>query len=343
VAQLKNQQTKKSNRTQQVSEDFPTIRAFKSSLASMGIGGGKDSTDYSSQEHYLINTFIKNFNREFKAAKAGEEIDASKEDQAPVAKTAGASAFDDMANQLTAKADAKPGNQAFGNMADQLSKGSGQQDADGDGKPDDTTAQAQQSAQSQKPSGVFADPSEFQKQWEAYKEAGGSFTPALKQALNNIWMRSGGLTTDADQVRAKQKPDASIQSQAGQDVGQAAAQRNAQRAAQQQAAEQPYKRKTFNFNEGKKQVVEYDKSKNIERVFYAKLPDGQKVYARVASKDQIDRLNQKYADADIKMFDFNRPEVQEWLESRRINLRKFIPGTVQVMGGLAESKKKKKL
>jgi hypothetical protein len=36
------------------------------------------------------------------------------------------------------------------------------------------------------------------------------------------------------------------------------------------------------------------------------------------------------------MFDFNRPDIQKWLEARRINLRKFEPGMVQTMGNVTE-------
>jgi hypothetical protein len=119
---------------------------------------------------------------------------------------------------------------------------------------DQVATQDQQTQQPQTAGGVWADPTSLEKQWEDYKAAGGKFTPALKQALNSIWMRAGGVETDADQVRAKKQADPSIQAQAGQDVGQAAAQRNAQRAQQAQQAQQPYQRKKFNFNENKKQA-----------------------------------------------------------------------------------------
>jgi hypothetical protein len=119
---------------------------------------------------------------------------------------------------------------------------------------DQVATQDQQTQQPQSAGGVWADPTSLEKQWEDYKAAGGKFTPALKQALNSIWMRTGGVETDADQVRAKKQADPSIQAQAGQDVGQAAAQRNAQRAQQAQQAQQPYQRKKFNFNENKKQA-----------------------------------------------------------------------------------------
>jgi hypothetical protein len=69
-----------------------------------------------------------------------------------------------------------------------------------------------------------------------------------------------------------------------------------------------------------------------EILFYAKLPNGQKVYARVKDAEQLDNLQQQYRDAEIKTFDYQRPDVIKWLESRRINLRKFVPGMVQTMG-----------
>ena len=71
---------------------------------------------------------------------------------------------------------------------------------------------------------------------------------------------------------------------------------------------------------------------SVDQLFYAKLANGQKVYARPADQKQIDQLQQQYAGAEIKLFDFNRPDVQKWLEARRVNLRKFVPGMVQTMG-----------
>jgi hypothetical protein len=68
-----------------------------------------------------------------------------------------------------------------------------------------------------------------------------------------------------------------------------------------------------------------------EILFYAKLPDGSKVYARVKDEEQWADLQQKYRGAEIKTFDYNRPDVLDWLEARRINLRKFTPGMVQTM------------
>ena len=74
-----------------------------------------------------------------------------------------------------------------------------------------------------------------------------------------------------------------------------------------------------------------------EILFYAKLPDGPKVYARVKDAEQLGDLQQQYRGAEIKTFDYNRPDVIKWLESRRINLRKFVPGMVQTMyEGVAE-------
>jgi len=77
-----------------------------------------------------------------------------------------------------------------------------------------------------------------------------------------------------------------------------------------------------------------------EILFYAKLPDGSKVYARVKDEEQWADLQQKYRGAEIKTFDYNRPDVLDWLEARRINLRKFVPGMVQTMYESAEEKQR---
>ena len=68
-----------------------------------------------------------------------------------------------------------------------------------------------------------------------------------------------------------------------------------------------------------------------EILFYAKIPDGSKVYARVKDEEQWAKLQQQYRGADIKTFDYNRPDILDWLEARGINLRKFTPGMVQTM------------
>ena len=68
-----------------------------------------------------------------------------------------------------------------------------------------------------------------------------------------------------------------------------------------------------------------------EILFYAKLPDGSRVYARVKDEEQWARLQQQYRGAEIKTFDYNRPDILNWLEARGINLRKFTPGMVQTM------------
>lgn len=77
-----------------------------------------------------------------------------------------------------------------------------------------------------------------------------------------------------------------------------------------------------------------------EILFYAKLPDGSKVYARVKDEEQWADLQQKYRGAEIKTFDYNRPDVLDWLEARRINLRKFVPGMVQTMYESTEEKQR---
>ena len=68
-----------------------------------------------------------------------------------------------------------------------------------------------------------------------------------------------------------------------------------------------------------------------EILFYAKLPDGSKVYARVKDEEQLGNLQQQYRGAEIKTFDYQRPDILSWLEARGINLRKFTPGMVQTM------------
>jgi hypothetical protein len=68
-----------------------------------------------------------------------------------------------------------------------------------------------------------------------------------------------------------------------------------------------------------------------EILFYAKLPDGSRVYARVKDEQQLGNLQQQYRDAEIKTFDYQRPDILSWLEARGINLRKFTPGMVQTM------------
>ena len=68
-----------------------------------------------------------------------------------------------------------------------------------------------------------------------------------------------------------------------------------------------------------------------EILFYAKIPDGSRIYARVKDAEQLGNLQQQYRGAEIKTFDYNRPDILSWLEARGINLRKFTPGMVQTM------------
>ena len=82
-------------------------------------------------------------------------------------------------------------------------------------------------------------------------------------------------------------------------------------------------------NKPKNKVVTEDPQQEI--LFYAKIPDGSRVYARVKDEEQIARLQQQYRAAEIKTFDFRRPDILDWLEARGINLRKFAPGMVQTM------------
>lgn len=68
-----------------------------------------------------------------------------------------------------------------------------------------------------------------------------------------------------------------------------------------------------------------------EMLFYAKVPNGDKIYARPRDASHLEELKKEYKNSDIKVFDFNMPEIQDWLEARRINLRKFTKGMVQTM------------
>ena len=89
-------------------------------------------------------------------------------------------------------------------------------------------------------------------------------------------------------------------------------------------------------NKGGRQVPNCVATEGVEGpdpgiLFYAKIPDGSRVYARVKDEEQIARLQQQYRAAEIKTFDFRRPDILDWLEARGINLRKFAPGMVQTM------------
>jgi len=72
-------------------------------------------------------------------------------------------------------------------------------------------------------------------------------------------------------------------------------------------------------------------------LFYAKLPDGPKVYARPKDAEQLADLQQKYRGAEIKTFDYNRPDVIKWLQARGVKLRSFWLGTVLIMSGVMEA------
>jgi hypothetical protein len=72
-------------------------------------------------------------------------------------------------------------------------------------------------------------------------------------------------------------------------------------------------------------------------LFYAKLPDGPKVYAHVKDEVQLADLQQKYRGAEIKTFDYNRPDVIKWLQARGVRLRSFWLGTVLIMSGVMEA------
>ena len=92
-----------------------------------------------------------------------------------------------------------------------------------------------------------------------------------------------------------------------------------------------------NMKAGRAKNEDVTKDGDPQLLFYAKLPEGTKVYARVKDAEQLADLQQQYRGAEIKTFDFRRPDVQKWLEARRINLRKFTLGMVQTMYDVMEA------
>lgn len=66
--------------------------------------------------------------------------------------------------------------------------------------------QSTQQQQSQQPvsqgskvsmSNVFSNPTELVSSWQAYTNANGKFTPALKSVIKNIWMSMGGVKAES--------------------------------------------------------------------------------------------------------------------------------------------------
>lgn len=94
--------------------------------------------------------------------------------------------------------------------------------------------------------------------------------------------------------------------------------------------DEPYEFNVLELVTQNESVAENDSPKQ-EILFYAKIPDGSKVYARVKDEEQWAKLQQQYRGAEIKSFDYRRPDILDWLEARGINLRKFAPGMVQTM------------
>lgn len=45
--------------------------------------------------------------------------------------------------------------------------------------------------------GLFNNPQNLAAAWEAYKEAGGKFTPALRKTIKDIWMNMGGIKAES--------------------------------------------------------------------------------------------------------------------------------------------------
>ena len=67
-------------------------------------------------------------------------------------------------------------------------------------------------------------------------------------------------------------------------------------------------------------------------VFYAKNPDGTKTYSLVKDAEHLANLEQKYRSAEVQKLDFARQDVQDWLDSRGVNLRRFPPGMETTVG-----------
>jgi hypothetical protein len=67
-------------------------------------------------------------------------------------------------------------------------------------------------------------------------------------------------------------------------------------------------------------------------VFYAKNPDGTKTYSLVKDAEHLANLEQKYRGAQVQKLDFARQDVQDWLDSRGVNLRRFPPGMETTVG-----------
>ena len=76
-----------------------------------------------------------------------------------------------------------------------------------------------------------------------------------------------------------------------------------------------------------------------EQLFYARNPDGTRTYARIKDSAQLAQLQQKYTGSEVKLMSFNRPDVAEWLVSRGVNMRGFLPGMV-ITRGLSEEENK---
>lgn len=72
-----------------------------------------------------------------------------------------------------------------------------------------------------------------------------------------------------------------------------------------------------------------------EQLFYARNPDGTRTYARIKDSAQLAQLQQRYAGSEVKLMSFDRPDVAQWLTSRGVNLRGFLPGMV-ITKGLSE-------
>ena len=71
--------------------------------------------------------------------------------------------------------------------------------------------------------------------------------------------------------------------------------------------------------------------KGLDIIFYVKHNDGSRTYANVKNKEHLAQLQQKFKGEEIKTLDGNHPEVQAWLEKRRVGPSKLWPGAEVTM------------
>jgi hypothetical protein len=56
---------------------------------------------------------------------------------------------------------------------------------------------ATQPTQTATATNIFANPAQLEQDWEAYLDAGGRYTPAIRKALKDIWMNMGGIKVES--------------------------------------------------------------------------------------------------------------------------------------------------